>query len=104
VPVHLWHWQAVASSWRLLIVPNVRSSPFAVERRLSPLAAKRFRWPVPAPARLWNWQAEASSWRLPIVPNVRWSLFAVDHRLSPLAAKRFWWPVPANLWLSSLGV
>jgi hypothetical protein len=81
----------VASSWRLPIVPNVPRSLFAVERRLSPLAAKRFGGPVPA--RLWQWQAVAGSWRQPIVPNVRRSLFAVERRLSLLAEKRFWWPM-----------
>jgi hypothetical protein len=72
-------------------VPNVRRSLFAVERRLSLLAEKRFGWPVTA--RLWQWEAVASSWRLPIVPNVRRSLFAVERRLSLLAEKRFWWPM-----------
>jgi hypothetical protein len=84
VPARLWHWHAVANSWRLPFVPNPWLSLFAVERRPSPLAEKRF-------------------WR-PVAANLWLSLFAAERRLSPLAEKRFWWPAEANLWRSGVAI
>jgi hypothetical protein len=63
-------------------VPNLWRSLFALERRLSTLAEKRFWWPVAA--------------------NLWWLLFALERRRSPMAEKRFWRPVAANLWRSPM--